>query len=172
MKRVVITGSESSGKTTLAAALARRHDAPWSAEFSRGYAAGRPTPLTAADVEPIARGQAALEDLACANSPPLVLHDTDLISTVLYARHYYGDCPARIVAAARARRAGLYLLCAPDLPWVADGIRDRGDARAAMHALFIATLREFGCRVGEVAGLGEAREAAAVRALGEFLANR
>ncbi len=62
--------------------------------------------------------------------------DTDLLSTVIYARHYYGSVPGWILRAERARRADLYLLCDVDVPWIADGVRDRPVNRDEMFALF------------------------------------
>lgn len=157
MKRVVLTGSECTGKSTLAHQLAARSRAPRTAEYARDYALQVKRELTAADVEPIARGQLELLLAPLAANPPLVVHDTDLISTVLYARHYYGACPDWIVEAAREWRADLYLLCAPDLPWIPDGVRDRGGRRREMHEAFAAILAEFDCRVAPVEGRGEAR---------------
>ena len=51
--------------------------------------------------------------------------DQDLLSTVVYARHYYGDCPPWIERLAVERLGDLYLLCPPDVPWSADRRRDR-----------------------------------------------
>ena len=87
-------------------------------------------PLTFEDVTPIAEGQVALEDVA-ANDGLLIL-DTDLISTVVYSRHHYGDCPEWVVRAAQARRADLYLFTDIDVPWTADDVRDSGARRAAL----------------------------------------
>ena len=103
--RVVVTGSECTGKTTLARALASRFGAPWVPEFCRGYQDARGAPLDASDVEPIARGQIAEADEAESRARRLLVLDTDLVSTVVYARHYYGSCPAWIEEAAR-RAAG------------------------------------------------------------------
>ena len=162
---VTLTGPECTGKTTLARALAARVDAAWSPEFARAYAARRGGALTARDVGAIARGQMAAEDAAlhaaATSGSSLVVRDTDLVSTVVYARHYYGDAPAWLVAAARARRADLSLLCDVDLPWVADGVRDRPHDRAAMRDAFTATLEELGCRWLVLRGEGAAREEAA-----------
>ena len=72
----------------------------------------------------------------------VVVKDTDLVSTVVYASHYYGSCPAWIERAARERLGDLYLLLHPDVPWVADGLqRDRPADRARLHQLFRERLR-------------------------------
>jgi nicotinamide riboside kinase len=112
-------------------------------------------------VEPIARRDIAAADAALRGAPAYLVLDTDLLSTVAYARHYYGACPTWIEEEARVRLGTLYLLCAPDLPWLADGVRDRPAAREAMHAHFRSVLREFGAPVVEVAGFGPARGQAA-----------
>jgi NadR type nicotinamide-nucleotide adenylyltransferase len=168
-RRVVLTGPECTGKTVLAAALARRLDAPLSDEYAREYAEARGGALGPEDVEPIARGQMALEDRAraeaAARGRPLVVHDTDLVSTVVYARHYYGDCPAWIVDAARARTGELYLLCAPDIAFEPDVVRDTPAARERLFGAFRATLDAFGCRAVEIRGERDAREAAALAAV-------
>lgn len=169
---VVVSGSECTGKTTLARALAARFGAPWVPEFCRGYLDAKGTPLDASDVEPIARGQIADADEAERRATDLVVLDTDLVSTAVYARHYYGACPAWVEAAARDRRADLYLLCAPDLPWAEDGQRDRGNRREELHALFEAALAATGSEVHLVAGTGEAREKAAATAVAAMLDER
>lgn len=138
--RVVVTGSESTGKSGLAAALAAHYGAELVPEFVREYAEAKRAPLTFADHGPIAHGQMALEDLhaaIAASGRGILVQDTDLLSTVVYCDHYFGACPQWISDTAEDRRPDLYLLPDIDVPWIADGIRDRGDRREEMHELFL-----------------------------------
>ncbi len=167
--RVVVTGSECTGKTTLAEHLAARFSVAWVPEFSRSYADDRGGVLGPEDVEPIARGQGAAEDAAAAGAGRLLVLDTDLVSTCIYARHYYGSCPAWVEAEARTRLADLYLLCHPDVPWIADGVRDRPERRAEIHELFRAALAAVRARVVDIRGDFAAREELAVRAVRRLL---
>ncbi len=168
MRRVVLTGSECTGKSTAAAAVAARMGVPWVPEASRTYAEAKGAPLTLSDVAPIARAHVRAVEEAERSAPDLLILDTDLISTVLYSRHYYGRCPRWVEREARARLADLYLLHLPDLPWRPDPSRDRGHLRAELHALFVATLREYAATVVEIVGAGPGRverALSAVRAL-------
>ena len=163
--RVALLGPECTGKTTLARALAAATGGGWIPEAARLVAEATSTGLGPATVEPIARLAIALDDAARAGAARPLILDTDLVSTVVYARHYYGDCPAWIVEAARARRADRYLVCVPDLPWRADGVRDRPGARHALLAEFLTALDAIGARPAMVSGTGAGRLAAARAAL-------
>jgi nicotinamide riboside kinase len=99
------------------------------------------------------------------------IHDTDLISTVVYSRHHYGDCPAWIVGEARKRLSDLYLLLDIDVPWEADGVRDSGARREKLHREFLDTLRDFGARVVTISGGGwDERVERAISVLASWLA--
>lgn len=172
--RVVVTGSESTGKTTLAAQLAGALGSMWVPEYAREYARQAQRALTADDVAPIARGQLQGEARAIdawrtafagtVSPPPLVL-DTDLVSTTIYAEHYYGECPPWIMSAARERLADVYLLCEPDLPWEPDGIRDSPTERLQLHSAFQERLIAWGTRIAPVRGLGDERLECALAAV-------
>lgn len=164
--RIVVTGPECTGKTTLAAQLADALPAPWVEEASRRYAEdasreGRQ--LRVHDVWPIARRQMAAEDAVIAGGAPVVVLDTDLISTVVYAGHYYGLVDPSLEQAARERRGALYLLCRPDVPWIADRVRDRPLNRDQLFDQFAETLDAFRANVRMISGFGAARLAAALR---------
>jgi len=140
LRRIVVTGPESTGKTTLSQRLAELANAECVPEASRVYAERKVGELQASDVAPIAREHIRLADAAAerarAAGKDLLVLDTDLLSTVVYARHYYRMVPPWVERVERARRADLYLLCDIDVPWIPDGIRDRPANREEMFALF------------------------------------
>jgi NadR type nicotinamide-nucleotide adenylyltransferase len=153
---VCLTGPESTGKSTLAQRLAEWAGTEWVPEASRVYAERKAGPLTARDVGPIAREHIVLADAAAervrGQDGPLLILDADLLSTVVYARHYYGAAPAWVERAERQRRADLYLLCDVDVPWIPDGIRDRPEHRDEMLALFQRALARRRAAVVRVRG--------------------
>lgn len=155
--RTVLSGPESTGKTWLATLLAAELALPTSAEAAREIAAAKGAHLDADDIGRVARRQIELEEAAIAEArrvgAPRVLHDTDLVSTVVYGRHYNGSCPEWIERAAASRRADLYLLLLPDVPFAPEP-GQRGDAagREAQVELFRAELARIGARAVEVGG--------------------
>jgi NadR type nicotinamide-nucleotide adenylyltransferase len=167
--RICLTGPECTGKTTLAQQLARELGGSWVPEYAREHAETCGHVLTADDVEPIARGHIAGAERATGD---LVILDTDLLSTVVYARHYYGACPEWIEQAARERRADLYLLLDTDVPWEPGPARDAGgEVREDLFDAFRAALDEFETRWEIVSGTGEERSDAAMR-IAEVIAKR
>jgi NadR type nicotinamide-nucleotide adenylyltransferase len=184
-RRVVLTGPESTGKTTLAQRLAAHYRTAWVPEFARVYLdevnsrrAGMPAPPGAPsffrpeDVEPIARGQIASEDKLARESDRVLFCDTDLLVTLVYAEFYFGSCPAWIREEAARRRYSLYLFCDTDVPWVSDAQRDQGSAaqRAGMRELFLRVLE--GRNVAMISGTWEERLAKAVAATERLIAAR
>src|SRR5215831_15422582 len=117
MIRIVFTGSESTGKSTLAAEVAKHYGGEVVPEFVRAFAEQRGGVIEFSDHGAIARGQMALEDDYASRAtqivsrppvspalpahPALLIQDTDLLSTVVYCKHYFGRCPEWIEDAAR-----------------------------------------------------------------------
>ena len=153
MKRIVLTGSECTGKTTLAEALAERCNTVCIPEYVRQFVREKGAAPDSADVEAIARGQIALEDEVLRVGHDLVIQDTDLLSTVVYSQHYYGACPPWIREELARRAPDLYLLAGIDVPWTPDGQqRDRGHMRDEMQGLFRRALVDLRARFTELSG--------------------
>ena len=176
VRRVVVTGAESTGKTTLARDLAAAFGTTWVPEFARGYLderyPDRPAgdPLCALDdMAVIARGQVAAEDAAAANADRVIFCDTDPVVTCVYSREYFGVVP-REVAEAAQRRYDLHLLLDVDVPWVADRQRDLPHRRHVIHEVLLEELRGRGSRVVLVGGTWRERFGKARAAVDALLA--
>lgn len=135
VKRVSLIGPECSGKTTLARKLAKRYQAPWSEEYARVYAEKVGRPLTREDVDPIAKGELRLIEQAIKRGGDLIIHDTDLLSTLVYAEYYYWEAPEWVEENAWIQRADLYLLMSAR-EMEHDGVRDGEADRAGITELF------------------------------------
>jgi NadR type nicotinamide-nucleotide adenylyltransferase len=140
MKKVVILGPESTGKSTLCQLLAEHYKTVWCAEFARQYLLENGTQYSFDDLLIIAKGQLALEESTIANlsksttdtendnspeaSSNLVIIDTDQYVMKVWCEYVFGDCHTWILNRVAQRPYDLYLLCKPDLPWVQDELRE------------------------------------------------
>lgn len=144
--RVVVIGAECTGKTTLAHALARHYSAPCVEEYAREYS-----------LDKIRRGelgwfedeflhlvevQLRREEAATADADDLVVCDTDAFGIWVWHPKYLPDASESVKALALPRRADLYVLAAPDIPLVADGVREEESNRDVMHVVFERALVE------------------------------
>lgn len=164
--RVVLTGSECVGKTTLAHELARELGTVCGGEFCREYVDALGRFPDASDVEPIAHGQIEKQESTLRRANRIAIFDTDLVSTAVYAEHYYGSCPQWVIDESIRRKGDLYLLLDIDVPWIADPPnRDRGHMREAMQELFRNALRVRGIEWIDVRGAWEERRRTALEAI-------
>lgn len=143
MIRICFHGAESTGKSTLARKLSAELGCPWVPEYGRAYAETHGTEFAMDDLLAIARGQDAAMRKACAGEPPLVLLDTDPLMTAAWAGMLFGEIPDELL---RYEKAELYLVFAPDTPWVADGTRFFGSE--GERARFAGVCEDVLCRSG------------------------
>ncbi len=175
MKRVVIFGTESTGKTVLAQKLAEHFGEPWAPEFVREFWDLRGGKITAEDLGTIALGQMANEDHAVGRARRVVFQDTDLLTCVLWDDLLFpGACPAwvRSEAEERTRGCALYLLCDTDIPFEPDPQRSFPDeaGREKCRRLWRDALEKRGLPFVEIRGGWAQREAAAIAAVTAILA--
>jgi len=168
--RVVVLGAESTGSTTLSLALADKLGAAWVPEYGREYCVDRPGGMDAqwvpAEFELIAEAQFGLEREASRCTPtPLVVCDTDALTTALFYERYLGELPPRIMTRVRANLPALYIVTGDEIPWVQDNTRDGERIRHAMQQRFRDTLATLGVPWVEVRGSVEERLAAALDAI-------
>ena len=172
--RIVVFGTECTGKTTLARALAHRLACPWSVEYVRTFWHQVDGDIRAEHLSRIAAGQ--LEIMAAARagvgraSPACVIHDTDLLShqvwvDLLFAG--YGLDWVRETADIQARRTTHYLLCDIDIIWQADAQRGFPEPgpRRQVHERFRDALDQRGLAYTCLAGDLETRVRQAVQVI-------
>jgi HTH-type transcriptional repressor of NAD biosynthesis genes len=145
VRRVVLIGAESTGKTTLAQQLAERFNTSWVPEFGREHwerkLAGRtlldpPPSWTHEEFVEIAAEQQARENRAARTANRVLICDTNAFATGTWHERYYRARDARVDAIGATDRVDLYLLTAPDVPFVQDGVRDGEQIRDRMHGRF------------------------------------
>ena len=119
-KRLCLHGSESTGKSTLAALLAAQFDTIWTGEYGRSHCEVHSTELTLADLSLIANAQQAMNDAADQWAGPVLIEDTDALMTAAWTEMLLGVRPAEMMS---QPKADLYLLMEPDIPWIDDGTR-------------------------------------------------
>lgn len=168
VRRVVVLGAESTGTTTLSAALAARLGTTWVPEYGREWSGVRPggleSPWHSAEFDLIAQAQARLEDDAARTAPrPLVICDTDVLATAVWHERYVGRRSPSVEALAASRRPDLYLLTDVGIPFVDDGMRDGEHLREWMHDRFVEVLADQPVPWAVVSGSREQRLAAGIR---------
>ncbi|HVF66279.1 MAG TPA: AAA family ATPase [Pyrinomonadaceae bacterium] len=176
--RVCIVGAESTGKTTLAAALAAHYGTVWVPEYGREYserklAEGGGYDFRTEEFAHIAARQCETEDEAARRANRILICDTDAFVTSVWHRRYMKERSPEVEAiVARHRRPDLYLLTDIATPFVQDGTRDGERVREWMHDVFIDKLRAQGRPFRRVHGTRGERLRQSVGYIEELLAAR
>ena len=164
VRRLALMGGESSGKTTLARALAEALGTVWVPEYGRQRWEELRETLSVAELVMVAQRQVALEDEAALNAQGWLVCDTTPLTTLQYCLHDHGRAPAELEALAR-RRYDLTVVCEPDFGFVQDGCRRDDDFRARQHAWTVQQLTAMDVPWLAVHGPVAARVAQVLQAL-------
>jgi NadR type nicotinamide-nucleotide adenylyltransferase len=170
VRRVVVFGPESTGKTTLCRDLAAHYGTAWVSEYARGMLDHKGAACEPADIPRIALGHAAAEDALARQADRVLFLDTDLLITTMYGDLYYGDCPGWVRRVADERRYDLYLVPDVDVPWVADPQRDLPHRREEVRDRCLRLLTERGRPYVLLRGSWRERFELACRAVDALLA--
>jgi NadR type nicotinamide-nucleotide adenylyltransferase len=177
LAKVVLYGPESTGKTTLAHQLTDRFKAIEVGEYARGYIMGKlrrgGRNCCLDDILTIAAGQQDAENrLAARAGRGILICDTDLLTIKAYSDLFFGGSPAELEDALPDRCTALYLLTDIDVPWQADGVRDRPSDRARSLAYFEHLLQIYDRTYVKISGNPEQRRVAAIQAVEDWLSRR
>jgi len=164
VRRLALLGGESSGKTTLARALAEALGSVWVAEYGRQRWEELRETLSVAELVMVARRQVALEDEAALNAQVWLVCDTTPLTTLQYCLHDHGQAPAELETLAR-RHYDLTVVCEPDFGFVQDGCRRDDGFRSRQHAWTVQQLTAMDARWLAVHGPVAARVVQVLQAL-------
>jgi nicotinamide riboside kinase len=159
MISIVLTGPESVGKSILSKELAAHfHGCPVD-EYARKYIENIEGPYTFEDVENIAKRQ--VEDFNRMNAGTdvgiPVFFDTYLFITKVWFQEVFNCCPVWVHEAIKDTRIDFALLCFPDLPWEADGVRENPHRRKYLFDCYLYELEYYHVPYAIVEGYGRQR---------------
>jgi HTH-type transcriptional repressor of NAD biosynthesis genes len=156
VKKICFYGPESTGKSSMARRLADRFQTESVPEVSREILTSNE--FSRDDIIRIGREQTlrVMEKTRIANK--LLFCDTDVITTEIYSAFYLHEIPSELFALEKQIHYDQYFLFQPDVPWVADGIRDLGHRRQEMYAIFKKELDSRKIPYSTVSGSWEERE--------------
>jgi len=140
VKKIVVIGPESTGKSTLCEKLAHHYQTLWVSEYAREYLEKHGADYVYDDLLTIANGQIELEDKfvnefalrlhpSAFSLQPFAFIDTDMYVMKVWAEYVFNKCHNWILNRIAEREYDLYLLCDVDLPWVEDKLREYPDGK-------------------------------------------
>lgn len=151
VKKMVVIGPESTGKSTLCELLAQHYQTEWCSEFAREYLLTYGKQYDIDDLLTIAKGQIALEEefIQKVSRPwnaqhapwktkyPLLFIDTDMYVMKVWSEYVFNECAFFILDTIVKRKYDHYFLCDIDLPWVKDELREYPDEKPRQELFHI-----------------------------------
>ena len=166
LKKIVIIGPESTGKSTLCEQLARHYNTVWCPEYAREFLSRHGNRYSYDDLLTIAQGQLRLEDeLLKSAGNGLYFIDTNMYVMQVWSEYVFGRCHQFILDKVVERKYDLYLLCAADLPWSYDELREYPDEapRIELYNIYKSMLVEQNVPWTEISGSYEQRFSKAIQ---------
>jgi nicotinamide riboside kinase len=155
--KIVLTGAESTGKTTLAKQLAGHLNEPLVIEKAREYLSGLNRPYAFGDLLKIAKLQFEEEEKTKRITNRFLICDTDLLTLYIWSMDKFNRIDHWISDTLFSSFADYYLLCYPDLPWEPDPLREDPDRLLEIHNKYENFLRENNLRFSILKGVGNGR---------------
>ena len=172
--RIVLYGPESTGKTTLAKALAAHYNTQWVPEFARDFLQEKwdkyQETCNLEDLITIANGQLEAENKALEKAKTFLFCDTNIMVTKVWSEtHFDGYCAPELDHLVEATHYDFYFLTNIDVPWEADDLRDRPDQRETMLAYFKKQLEKHKFPFLQLSGSHQERLQQAITVLDDLI---
>ena len=170
MKKIVIIGPESTGKSTLCGQLAEHYKTNWCPEYARTYLLEKGTAYCYEDLLDIAKAQVELEDRLLPEAKNgLFFIDTDMYVMKVWCEVVFEQCHTWILKQIVNRKYDFYLLCNTELPWIEDELREYPDlvTRQKLFNMYKDIVINSGVPWAEISGTHEQRLQAAISIIDE-----
>lgn len=170
LKKIVIIGPESTGKSTLCDQLAKHYHTEWVRECAREWLLKNGTAYNYDDLLSIAKCQLDLEDNVVRGLSPdkkFVFIDTDMYVMKVWCEYVFNRCHHWILNNIVKRKYDLYLLCNTDVPWIKDDLREYPDpeTRKKLFAFYKQAMVDQNIPWAEISGGYDVRFKTAVQKL-------
>ena len=157
IKKIILTGPESTGKSTLAKKLACKYNTVWVPEFARTYLEGLNRPYRADDLLKIAKGQHDLESFFYKKSNQYLFCDTSMLVMKVWSEYRFGKCDPWILEQLENEKDTAYILCGTDVPWEFDEQRENSNDRNDLYEKYLSELKFYQKEFIEMTGSQEVR---------------
>ena len=141
VKRIVLLGGESTGKSTLAKALAEVYDTTWVHEYGRELYEEKEGKLTREDLISIGHEQVSREERALLKSKKFLFCDTSPLTTSFYELFMFRNSSKELLALSKRKYDGV-ILCNDDFPFVQDGTRVSEEFRNSQQGQYESIIYE------------------------------
>ena len=167
IKRIAITGPESTGKSELARQLANHYKTSWVPEYARMYLGRLDRKYVAGDLPIMAHKPHEKEEEAMSSADRFLFCDTEFIVFKIWSEDKFGSCDPWILEMADKARYSLYLLCDIDLPWSPDKLREDPGRREILFDRYLKELKSRNLPFKIISGIGNQRLQHAINAIDE-----
>ncbi len=168
-KKIVLTGPESTGKSSLCSSLSKYYKVPFVDEYARTYIDQLGRAYIQSDLSKIAIGQYEWIKRIPENTSSLI--DTDLLTIIIWSEYKYSNVDQRIIDRFYASKSDFYLLCSPDLKWTPDPQRENSNDRDYLFDLYERSLKKYQCNYGIVSGIDQERFDSAKAKIDQFVSS-
>lgn len=167
--KIAIVGPESTGKSTISAALAKHYQTVWVPEYARYYCEGLTASCTLQDELNMFYGQVALEKaMETVAQNNLLICDTTFLTVKIWSDYQLGETPQPVLDKLQTHKYDFYVLLKNDIPWEDDPLRDFKDMGDYFMNIWRKELLALDASYTEVGGV-ENRTENAIAAIDNFL---
>ncbi len=158
MVKIVITGPESTGKTSIASHFGNKLNIPVISEFALEYLKKTSGKYIYKDLIKIAQGQIRSEDdIIELRKPQYIICDTDLITIKIWSLVRFNKVNKLILSTIESRFYDHYILCSPDIDWEYSEFRENPYDRDFLFRLYEEELIRYGKKYSVLTGQGQER---------------